>query len=237
MWKKIGRWFSGAAPPSPGGDVRKEAALEQLPEVRWLPDSENTWGVPVLDVRAVTQGLLSTSRDPPCAANAISFIGDDGRSFASLAPKLSRITEASLEFPADGLIDGALFIPRVMEEKWAIYLHSGRLLCIRSWTRTLLATAQVNVTDRLARFGRIQGAFVDEREEPQFTVRALEYLLRSHALGEVFPAPLPAPPDDLKAAALWCFSCYGRRAPFAAAVPPLYRPPSKPLRTAESRSL
>jgi len=230
VWKGIKNWFSPAVPRPPKRDARENAEVNKLPAVGWLAEAENPWGVPVLDVRPITQTMLSTSGDPQCAANALSFRNDDGLSFASRAPKVSRITEACLEFPTDGLVDGAVFIPRVMEEKWAIYLQAGKLLCIRSWTRTLLATVEVEVTDSVARFGRIHGAFVDENEEPQFTIRVLDYLLRSHALDEIFPAPLPAPPDDFSAAALWCFAAFGRRALFAAAAAPAYRQP-RPLRS------
>jgi ankyrin repeat protein len=59
----------------------------------------------------------------------------------------------------------------------------------------------------------------------------LDYLLRSHALGEVFPAPLSTPPEDLKVAAMWCFSMFGRRAPLTAFAAPFRTPPLNPLRT------
>jgi hypothetical protein len=80
----------------------------------------------------------------------------------------------------------------------------------------LLATVQVKVADAVARFGRIHGAFVDENEETRLTIRVLDYLLRSHALDEIFPTPLPVHPDDFSAAALWCLGAFGRRALFAA---------------------
>lgn len=231
MWQKVKSWFGSDAParavaPKPG-----PASTSTLPDVRWLPEEENRWGVQVLDVRPMTQGMLSTSRDPQCATNAISFLQDDGLSFVTVKPSVARVTDTNLSFPSSGLFDGALFLPRVMEEKWAIYYHANHILFIRSWTRTLLVRAEIQVADGDVRIGRTEGAFTDENEAPRFTARVLEYLLRSHALEEVYPAPLVSHPDDLRLAARWCFSMFGRRAFLASAEEIPSTTPTKPLRT------
>jgi hypothetical protein len=203
-----------------------------LPHVGWLEGAANTWGVPVVDARPVTFGMLSTSKDPQSAANAVSFRGEDGVRFAKLTTDRSRTVQSHLCFPVRaGLCPGVLFVPAVMEEKWAIFYHDGRILFVRSWTRSLLASAAVRLTEGIARIGPIHGYFARADESERFTVRALEYLLRSHALDEIYPAPLPEQPDDLRTAALWCFHMFGRRAPLATAsdlptttpIRPLYR--------------
>jgi hypothetical protein len=232
MWKKIKSLLAGGPLPEAPKATPETSSVSTLPEVRWLPENENRWGVPVLDVRPVTQGMLSTSRDPQCATNAISFLQDDGLGFVSATPTVSRVTETNLSFFCEsGLFEGALFLPRVMEEKWAIYYHAGHILFIRSWTRALLVRAEVRMAGGGAHLGRIEGAFVDENEDPRFTTRVLEYLLRSHAMDEVYPAPLLTPPDDLRAAALWCFGMFGRRALLASAMAIPGTTPPRPLRT------
>ncbi len=229
MWTKL-KSLLGGGPSADAPKATPEAST--LPEVRWLPDNENRWGVPILDVRPVTERMLSTSRDPQCATNAISFVQDDGLSFVGAAPPISRVTETNLSFlSGSGLFDGALFLPRVMEEKWAIYYHAGNILFIRSWTRSLLVRVEVRMDGGRVHLCRIEGAFVDEKEDEQFTIRVLEYLLRSHALDEVYPAPLLTPPHDLRAAALWCFGVFGRRALLASAVAIPVTTPPRPLRT------
>lgn len=78
----------------------------------------------------------------------------------------------------------------------------------------------------------LRGAFGDEGEEPQFTVRVLDFLLRSHALDTVYPAPLPAGMEqDPRRAALWCMSYFGNRAHFATPHVLTGGPPERPLRT------
>lgn len=53
----------------------------EIPRIR---AEANPWGVALLDVRPVTHGMLSTSRDPKNAANAVSFGKDDGNEQAML---------------------------------------------------------------------------------------------------------------------------------------------------------
>src|SRR5215212_1190904 len=99
----------------------------ELPPVRWIAPGDNHWGVPVLDVRPVTLGTLSTSRDPQCARNALSFGQDDGLGFVGVAPPVRRQVPVGLRFRIDRtLADGALFLPSAMEHKWALYFHQGR---------------------------------------------------------------------------------------------------------------
>jgi hypothetical protein len=145
-----------------------------------------------------------------------------------------RAVPAALSYPIDRyLADGALFLPSQMEHKWAIYFHRGKIIFIRSWLRKVVATATVQVVGDLASVLGIEGAFVDEGEPPQFTVRFADYLLRTHAARTMYPAPLPAGMEENgRTAALWCFSTFGNMVAYATAVePPAAPPPEKPLRT------
>jgi hypothetical protein len=93
-------------------------ANPELPQVQWLGPAENPWGVPVLDVRPVTLGMLSTSRDQQCAVNAMSFGQDDGTGFIGVEPRVTRQVTAGLQFRIDRMLaDGALFLPQEMEIK------------------------------------------------------------------------------------------------------------------------
>jgi hypothetical protein len=173
-------------------------------EIPWVQADANPWGVAVLDVRPVTLGMVSTSST----------------------------VDAALVFPTDGgLADGVLFVPQVMEDKWAVFVVDGRILFVRSWLRKVWVTAEVRRDGETAVVGPIHGAFLDE-EEPELTVRIVDFLLRTHALGEAWPAPLPPVLDqDPQAAALWCMSMFGRRAVAATHHPLPRRLPHSPLRT------
>lgn len=212
---------------------RKGENSPQTPELSWIEATANPWGVRVLDVRPVTLAMLSTSTDPQCAANAVSFEQDDGASFIGDEPPVRRVAEASLRFPIDRILaDGVLFVPREMEHKWALFYHAGRVICVRSWLRKVQVVACVELHQDYVEIAEVRGTFGMENEEPEFTRRVLDYLLRSHALDTVYPAPLPINVEaDPKAAAMWCMSMFGNRALFATPYRFDRQDPDRPLRT------
>jgi hypothetical protein len=177
--------------------------------------------------------MLSTSADPQCATNAVSYGADDGTAFVGQAPDSSRIVEISLRFPIDGpLLDGVLFVPRAMEHKWALFFQQGELIVVRSWHRRVVLVARVEARAGHVEITQARGMLCSHDETPEFTARALDYLLRSHALGEVHPAPLlPGIEGDPKAAAMWCMSMFGNRAQVATPHAFARREPERPLRT------
>lgn len=205
----------------------------EAPDIPWVDAADNPWGVRVLDVRPVTLTMLSASRDSTCAANAVSFGQDDGMGFIGEEPPVNRRIEASLRFATDRVLaDGVLFVPREMEHKWALFYHRGSILCVRSWLRQVQAIGRVKVDENTIEITEIHGAFVSEDEPPAFTRRVLDYLLRSHALDMVYPAPLlPGTEKDPAAAAMWCMSMFGNRALFATPHELHQSDPGRPLRT------
>jgi hypothetical protein len=200
---------------------------------KWIAPADNPWGVAVLDVRAFTQGMLSASLDPQCAANAASFSGEDGACFMGVPPDSTRTSAASLRFKIEGtLFDGVLFNPSVMEHKWALYFLGGRIICVRSWHRRVVAVAETRIDNGFLEVTAIHGAFVSEDESPDYSERVLDFLVRSHVLREVYPAPLP---DDIAAdpskAGAWCMSVFGSLVHFATPYPFHGDRPSEALRT------
>ncbi|MBL8262212.1 MAG: ankyrin repeat domain-containing protein [Xanthomonadaceae bacterium] len=208
-------------------------SAQEPPEIRWIEAADNPWGVRLLDVRPVTLTMLSTSSDPQCATNAVSFGQEDGTCFIGQSPDSQRVIDAALRFPVDGaLLDGVLFIPREMEHKWALFFHRGELIVVRSWLRKVIVVARVEAQKGHVEITQVRGTLCAEDESPEFTIRALDFLLRSHALGDVIPAPLPPGIEaDPEAAAMWCMSLFGNRAQIA--TPHVFprQDPTRPLRT------
>jgi hypothetical protein len=192
--------------------------MNQAPEIPWIDAADTPWGVRVLDVRGVTQRLISTSSDPQCAANAISYGSDDGSAFEHKRPLVGRVIGAMIPFRVEGpLADGALFRPWQMEHKWAIFHRGGRILFVRSWTRKLHVIAELSPGDGSVEIKRLNGVFTEEEESPLFTTMVADFLLRSHALGMVYPAPLPEGMEESpQEAAMWCFHMFGNLALCAA---------------------
>lgn len=226
LWNRITKFFSGEAKPQPqrAGD---------MPEVGWLADDQNRWGVPVLDVRPVTQTMLCATGDPAVAEKFGQMQGEDGVALCREQPSIARTIDADLQYRVDGpLPPGVLFAPKEMEDKWGIYHHEGRLLFVRSWLRKVLVTAETRISDGLLHVGPIHGSILNnDQEEPRFTIRAIDWLLRTLVLGTVWPAPLPNDLDlPRKTIAMWCLSTFGRAALLATSHDLSAAIPERPLR-------
>ena len=212
---------------------RKGEGAPQIPGLQWIEADDNPWGVRVLDVRPVTFAQLSFSTDRKCAENAVSFGQDDGSSFIGEEPPTPRVVETSLRFPIDRMLaDGILFVPDEMEHRWALFYHRGEVICVRSWFRKVQVVAHVEQRDDHVEITQVRGTFGAEDEDRELTTRILDYLLRSHALGTVYPVPLPTGKEtDPQAAAIWCMSMFGNRALVATPHRFARLVPDRPLRT------
>lgn len=204
----------------------------QIPEVGWVEATANPWRIRVLDVRPVTQHMVSTSGNPQCAVNAVSYALDSGASFIGAETPVQRRITTSLPYRIDGpLQGGALFRPSAMEHKWAIFYQFDQIFFVRSWQRKVYVIAETKEHGAYMEVRSIQGTFLARQEPPDFSSRVLDYLIRSHALGLTSPAPLlPGLEGDPQKAALWCFSAYGKMAQFASLDDPGEAPPMEALR-------
>ena len=216
----------------PGGSG-EGADLSQFSGIEWVDADRNAWGVPVIDVRPLTQTVMSTTTDKQCAANAVSYRGDDGTGFIGEEPLVTRVVPVELSYPIDRcLADGVLFTPEMMEHKWALFCHGGKILFVRGWKRRVDAIAQYEQRGDRVAVVSVRGTFTSEDEAPELTCRVLDYLLRSHALRGEYPAPLaPGFETEPGKAAMWCFAMFGNRASFATPHVVPAQDPDVPLRT------
>ena len=205
------------------------AKANTMNTIQWIEASKSPWGVRVLDVRPVTLTMMSSSRDPQLAANAVSFRGEDGTCFidnpVSSSTSIS-VANAGLAYKTDGILaDGTLFTPSVMEEKWAVFYHNKQILFVRSWTRQVKVVASVEqLDDSTIEIREIRGTFGVQDETTELTTRMVDFVLQTHVLDKVHPAPLTAAAlSDSQKAAFNCMSLFGKRALFAV----LYTDPIK----------
>lgn len=168
------------------------------------------------------------------AANAVSFGGEDGLSFVGQEPPVARRVALSRRYRVDRLLaDGALFLPTTMEHKWALFFHESRLIFVRSWRRQVLVTACVHASgDGFIEVTEADGVFTDETEDVAFTSATIDFIVRTHGVGEVFPAPLLSDPgEDLRSGAAAAFNSFGKMAHVATHHRFVADPPEHPLRS------
>jgi hypothetical protein len=212
------KWFKGhkkeesekdkSEQDKPKQDLPKQEKSVQTP-LPWVEPTQNPFGVRLLDLRPVTQHLIATSKDPQMATNAVSYGAENGLAFIGMKPVDDTVISSNIVIPTDKILaPGVLFNPGTMEHKWAIYYHNSTLIFVRSWLRQVVVTAKVTQRENEIVIESITGKFINE--SPEFTKRILKFLLISHAIGLVFPAPLPVEfADKTEEAATWAFSAYG----------------------------
>lgn len=186
---------------------QQEQASKSLP---WIAPADNPWHVPLLDLRPVTETMVSTSQNQQMAANAISYAAEDGLVFVNEIPENPQEIRADLRFPVDvQLYPGVLFIPNVMEHKWAIYFHADKLIFVRSWLRQVFVTAKTRQENGLLIVESVQGKFGNEA--PAHTLAILHFLMTGYVRNQIVPAPLPeAMQEDTDKASMWSFSLFGK---------------------------
>lgn len=203
------------------------------PDIEWLDGPRSPWGVPVLDVRPVTSKVHSSPREPQSGAVIASFAREDGASFHDLFSSEGRPIGAGLRYRTHGpLTDGILFCPTQVEHKWALYYRDHRILVVRSARRHLHLVADVVPRDGHVNITTLHGSLLDPEEDPDWTVRAFDYLIRSHALDTPYPVPLPDGVERSPAgAAMWCATFFGNLAHFATPHRLHVGAPDRPLHT------
>ena len=196
-----------------GTDKKQETTPITEESLPWIEPSENAWGLRLLDLRPISQTMLSTSKDPQMATNAISYGGEDGTHFWGLKPNNQNNISINLSIPIDNSLEpGVLFTPDKMEHKWAIYFDGEYLIFIRSWLRQVFVIAKTTQKNNQLFIENIIGTFTEE-ESPEFSKAVLNFLLISHSIGEIVPAPLPKELElNTQSAGLWAFSSYGNMA-------------------------
>jgi len=201
-------------------------------EWNWIAPDDNPWNVKLLDLRPFTQGVLSTTHNPQMADNAVSYSGENGKVFWGISPKNTKTINSCLQYPIESPLQaGALFVPKVMEQKWAIFFDGENIIFVRSWLREVLVVAKTRQDNDWLTVETITGEFKED-DSPETTNAIVNFLLVSHAMGEIVPTPLPEELGIiLDQAGIWAFSQYGTFALFGVFDEMFLSKPTSRLRT------
>jgi hypothetical protein len=222
------RKLDGSPGPAPASGPPPEAP----PAARWRDAADNRFGVAVLDLTPITQTMLSATKDPAVAARAVSWGKSTGAELDDAALRAVAPISCALRYPAASVLpDGLLFTPSRMEEKWVIAFRRGAVLAARSWTGIVEAVGETRRDGDELVVHALHLAETTALRSFGDPVQAFDWLLRSHALGQMLP--LPAEDDALRmleAVPLAVFAPFGSKALCAARgwAPPT---PQRPLRS------
>ncbi|MEJ2110640.1 MAG: hypothetical protein P8Z37_12160 [Acidobacteriota bacterium] len=192
--------------------IREEEKYASPSEPRWIPASENQFGIDVLDCSSITQGMVAMTSDVKVAMTFEELRSSQGREYRDLKPEQCGTVAYELEYPPiQTPQDGPVFKATAMEDKWDIYLFNARLYFCRSWSGILGYRA--NIRSEKDKLYVMQIDYEKTRaENPLDAVRDVDYLIKSHLYGALVPHPLlrNVPSDPMSLAAN-SFSRFGQR--------------------------
>ena len=187
--------------------------MEEENQLPWIESTQNPWNIRLLDLRPITQVMISSSNDPVFAENALSFAAEDGQVFWGKEPENRNSTLVNLKYCIDRKLEpGVLFSPDCMEHKWAIFYDGLYIIVVRSWLKEVVFRAKTTQESNILTVSKIEGR-IGEGDSEAFTATIFNFLILSHCLDAVVPAPLPSGlEEDTENAAYWAFSLYGKMA-------------------------
>jgi hypothetical protein len=195
--KRLIEWFRGHSPAH-----RKFG--------RWLRKEHvrNPFVIEGFDCFYFVQSMLSTTTDQNIAASFVTLRKSDGSEYHGKLPDNSVEITCHLEYPSSREIaNKRMFKAPSMEQKWDIYLYDNRLYFCRSWTGSLVYVASFVVKDEVISISNIWG---DGNIEKEYSIRQVDYLIKSHLYGRRVPHPLPSSLSrDPQVVALYSWSHYG----------------------------
>jgi len=115
-----------------------------------------------------------------------------GEQLRGLEPDDPVTRPCDLRYPHKGPgQDGPLFRSPSMDVKWNIDLFDGYLYISRSWTGEVIYKVKIDFEGEEARVSEIicPGGFFPE--DPDFHIRAADFIIRSHLIGWPVPHPIP----------------------------------------------
>jgi hypothetical protein len=185
-------------------------------KLTWLDKTSNPFGVLCLDCRIFTRSMISTTKDPKVAARFNELRKSTGEQYVGKFPSNMVTVPCILAYPNHGdRKDGPLFLAKVMEDKWDIFLYNSYLYFTRSWTGDLVFRAMISITGSLVDITFIDADAQAASQNPTYIVQQVDFLIKSHLYKHEVPHPLPADlANEIQHIALFSFSQYGRWASF-----------------------
>lgn len=203
---------------------RKTTALNATPDQKprykfiWYEIGEsNPFNKKILDIRALTQTMLSWTKDESVARLFLRLRESIGQELINAEIYGSKTVEVYLVYPHNGSkIEGAAYKAKCMEDKWDIYSWNGIIYFTRSWTGEIIYKAYINVTDTDFSIYKIE-YHPDEynSQDISFVESNVHFLIKTLAFGIIYPHKVPATLLTEKDIALYSFNQFGHNCWYA----------------------
>lgn len=178
---------------------------------------DNPFNKRVLDIRSLTQSMLSFTKDKAVAELFNKQRHSIGKELIDTKLEGSKTIDTHLEYPHNGSkMEGAGYKAKCMEDKWDIYFWNGIMYLTRSWTGEVIYKAHTTVSDTNFRITKIE---YSENEythaDPSLAIDNVHFIVMSHAFGRPFPHKVPKTLIVEKDIALYSFNQFGHNCWYA----------------------
>ncbi|MBX9586994.1 MAG: hypothetical protein K2X50_07020 [Gammaproteobacteria bacterium] len=156
----------------------------------WIPVGDNNpFNAPIMDIRAFTQNMISTTKDRSIALKYTQSRGSNGLEFVGKMPQNPMDIHTRFTIPHNGdKLEGIVYKSPVMEVKWDIYAYDNWFYFVRSWTSELIYRVQFINTGPTLEFIKI---IVAQGKVPEYISQDIYSIILTHALNRVWPYHLP----------------------------------------------
>ena len=198
-------------------NLRVEAD-ELYGRVRWLEaDQEgNPFPIRVLSCESIASEMVYFTDEPFRVGR---YRGDDGQHHIGQSPPRAIKTESRIRHPhpsASEPSDGAIFLAAVLEDKWDLFGYMPFVYIVNSWTGELGYKVRVEFVPGFTEQLEIEVDANLVNGDATLAIRQIDYIIKSHAMGQIAPHPIPTNiKDEPRAIAEYSFQAYGQRGLFA----------------------
>lgn len=190
---------------------------DSFPKVVWIEAHQNPFGIRVLDCRSFSKSALCFTPDKGAAEKFLKLRSSTGGDHRTQFPKNALHIRCNLRYHfEEKIIDGPVFVAKVMQDRWDVYLYDGFLYFSNSWSGELLIRAKADFKENEFLVPAIDIRSDLAKRNKTLAVRQADYLIKSYLCRREMPNPLPKNlPNVPKQIALYSFSLYGRMSSYA----------------------
>ena len=196
---------------------KKKDSNEEYKFVWYDIGQDNPFNKRILDIRSLTQTMMSFTKDKSVAELFNKQRLSIGNELIGIDIPESKMVECSLIYPHNGSkIEGTCFKAKCMEDKWDIYGWNDVIYLTRSWTGAVVYKAFINVTDSNFTVYKIEYSPDKHTEaDESLVINNIHFLIMSLAFGAIYPHKIPNTIITDKDIALYSFGQFGRNCWYA----------------------